>query len=101
GLVVGDVVAEVDLRRGVHGRDPDGIDAEALEVVEALGDAVEVADAVAVGVLIATGIDLVDDCVLPPGAIVLLRGSGGGWGRGSLGKFDASGVPQSAGGEGC
>ena len=74
-LVVGDVVAEVDLRRGIHGRDPDGVDAEGLEVVEALGDAVEVADAVAVGVLEAAGIDLVDDRVLPPGGV---GGRGGG-----------------------
>ncbi len=48
GGVVGDVVAEIDLGRGVHGSDPDGVDAEVLEVVEALGDAVQVADAVAV-----------------------------------------------------
>src|ERR1039458_6321020 len=45
GGVVGDVVAEVDLRRRIHGRDPDGVDAEGLKVVKALGDAVEVADA--------------------------------------------------------
>ncbi len=70
GLVVGDVVAEVDLRRGIHGRDPDGVDAEGLQVVEALGDAVEIADAVAVGVLKAAWVDLVDDGVLPPRAIV-------------------------------
>ena len=35
GGVVGDVVAEVDLGRGVHGGEPDGVDAEGLEVVEA------------------------------------------------------------------
>ncbi len=69
GFVVGDVVAEVDLRRGVHGGDPDGVDAEGLEVVEALGDAVEVADAVSVGVLKAAGVDLVDYGVLPPGGV--------------------------------
>ena len=48
GGVVGDVVAEVHLRRRIHRRDPDGVDAEVFQVVEALGDAVEVADAVAV-----------------------------------------------------
>ena len=51
GGVVGDVVAVVDAGRGIHGRDPDGVDAEVVEVVEARGDAVDVADAVAVGVL--------------------------------------------------
>ena len=83
GFVVGDVVAEVDLRGGVHGGDPDGVDAEGLEVVEALGDAVEVADAVAVGVLEAAGVDLVDDGVLPPGGV-------DGWG-GDLGGEDGGG----------
>ena len=41
-----------------------------LQVVEALGDAVQVADAVAVRVLKAARIDLVDDGVLPPVALV-------------------------------
>ena len=66
-LVVGDVIAEVDLGRGVHGRDPDRIDAEGLEVIEPLRDAVEIADPVAVGILEAARIDLVDHRVLPPG----------------------------------
>ncbi len=70
GLVVGDVVAEVDLGGRVHGRDPDGVDAEGFEVAEALGDAVEVANAVAVGVLKAARVDLVEDGMFPPGAIV-------------------------------
>ena len=34
--VVGDVVAEVNLRRGIDGREPDGVDAQFLQVVEAL-----------------------------------------------------------------
>ena len=76
GGVVGDVVAEVDLRGRIHGGDPDGVDAEGLEVVEARGDAVEVADAVAVGVLEAARVDLVDDGVLPPGGVG--GGPGGG-----------------------
>ena len=85
GLVVGDVVAEVDLRRGIHGSDPDGVDAELLEVVEARGDAVEVADAVAVGVLKAARIDLVDDGVLPPGI-----GRSGLRGRGREGRREGA-----------
>ena len=87
-FVVGDVVAEVDLWRGVHGRDPDGVDAELLEVVEALGDAVEVADAVAVGVLEGARVDLVDDCVLPPGGVV---GWGGGLFKGFRGLGEGDG----------
>ena len=65
-FVVGDVVAEVDLRRGIEGREPDGVDAQVLQVVEPLGDAVQVADAVAVRVLKAARVNLVDDGVLPP-----------------------------------
>ena len=73
GLVVGDVVAEVNLGRGVHGRNPDSVDAQTFKVVQTLGDAVEIADAIAVGVLKAAGIDLVEDSVLPPGAAVMMR----------------------------
>jgi len=68
-FVVGDVVAEVDLRRRVHGRDPDRVDAEMLEVIQALGDAVEVADAVVVGVLETARINFVDDGVVVPGGV--------------------------------
>ena len=59
-FVVGDIVAEVDLGGRVHWGDPDGVDAKGLEVVQALSDAVEITDAVTVGVLEAAGADLVD-----------------------------------------
>ena len=71
--VVGDVVAEVGHRGGEDGGEPDGVDAEPLEVVEALDDAGEVADAVAVGVLEGAGVDLVDDAALPPLVRCVLR----------------------------
>ena len=66
--VVGDIVAKVGHGRGVDGRDPDSVDAELDEVVEAGEDAGEVADAVAVCVLEGAWVDLVDDAVLPPEA---------------------------------
>ena len=47
-FVVGNVVAEIDLGRGIDGRQPDGVDAQALEVIEPLGNSVEIADSVAV-----------------------------------------------------
>jgi hypothetical protein len=65
-LVVGDVVAEIHLRRGINGREPDGVDAQFLQVVEPRGNAVQVADAVSVRVLKTARVDLVDDGVLPP-----------------------------------
>ena len=63
---VGDVVAVVALARGVEGHEPEATRAEAGEVVDALGQALEVADAVAV--LIEEGLDVeaVHDRVLPP-----------------------------------
>ena len=74
GFVVADVVAHVDLRAGVEGGDPDGVDAQVFEVGELRGDAAEVADAVAVRVFEAGRPDLVDDAVFPPGPL----GDGGG-----------------------
>ena len=54
-LVVGDVVAVVAQRRRVERQQPQRVDAEALEVVELLGQAGEVADAVVVAVEEAPG----------------------------------------------
>ena len=78
--VVGDVVAEVGHRRAVDRRQPDRVGAEVAHVLEALGDAAQVADAVAVGVGEGARIDLVDDGRAPPGRghrrIVAGRASG-------------------------
>ena len=64
--VVGDVVAPVDVRRRVHGVEPDRVDAEPLEVLEPLRHALEIADAVAVRVGERAWIDLVEHGVSPP-----------------------------------
>ncbi len=64
--VVGHVVAGVLLRRGEERGEPDGVDAELGEVVEACRDAGQVAHAVAVGVRERTGVDLVDHGRAPP-----------------------------------
>jgi hypothetical protein len=47
-FVVGDVIPEIDLRRWIDGREPDGVHAEMLQIVEVLRDAVQVANAVAI-----------------------------------------------------
>ena len=61
--VVGDVVAEVMQRRGIDGREPDGIHAREAgrQVVQPGQDPGQVADPVAVAVGEAARIDLVDD----------------------------------------
>ena len=65
-VVVGDVVAVVRLRGGVDRREPQDVDAEGLQVVELGTNALEVAEAVAVGVFEGARVDLVDDGALPP-----------------------------------
>jgi len=65
-LVVADVVAVVVVRRPVHRREPDHVDAELVQIVQARDDPRDVADAVAVRILEAAGIDLVDDGGAPP-----------------------------------
>ena len=65
-LVVGDVVAVVAQRRGVEGQEPERVDAEPLQVVELLGQAGKVADAVVVAVEEGADVHLVDDRVLVP-----------------------------------
>ncbi len=69
--VVRDVVAPVQIRGGVDGRQPDAIDAEPSQVVEMLDDPSEVADPVAVRVREGPNVDLVQDPVAPPSGIVV------------------------------
>ena len=65
-VVVGDVVAVVRLRGGVDRREPQDIHAQGFQVVELGADALEVAEAISVGVFEGARVDLVDDCALPP-----------------------------------
>jgi hypothetical protein len=64
--VVRDVVTEIEHRRAEEGRDPDRVDPERRDIGQALDDAGEVADAVAVRILEAARIDLVDHPAAPP-----------------------------------
>ena len=64
--VVRDVVAEILHRRGEEGRQPDGVDPQGGDVVEVVGDALQIADAVAVRVGETARIDLIDDRAAPP-----------------------------------
>ena len=66
--IVGDVVAPVGVGRGVEGREPYRVHTQALDVVEPVQHAVEVADAVPVAVAEAPGPDVVDHHILVPGS---------------------------------
>ena len=66
--IVRHVIAAVGHWRRVPGGDPDGVDAELAEVRQALADAVDIADAVAVGVGEAAHVNLIDDGMTPPRA---------------------------------
>ena len=77
--IVGHVIAVVVLRRDEEGRDPEVVHAEMLEVVEAVRDAAQVADAVAVGVLEAADVDLVDDLVSERACAIGHDGAPPGW----------------------
>jgi hypothetical protein len=66
--VVGHVVAEVGHRRGVDRRQPHGVAAEPLDVLQARPQALEVADPVARSVGERAWVDLVHDRLSPPHA---------------------------------
>ena len=93
---VGDVVAVVGHRRGVEGRDPQGVDAQVGQVGQPAADAGQVADAVAVPVGEAADVDLVEDRVAPP---VGGRGQDGVSGSGRTGLLMGSCRSGRCGGE--
>src|ERR671910_311132 len=63
-VVVRDVVAVVAAGSRLKGREPQGVDAQALEVVEAAAEPLEVAAAVAVAVEEGLDVEAVEDGVL-------------------------------------
>jgi hypothetical protein len=66
GVVVADVVAGVAHRAGVNRVEPEGRHPEPGEVVEPADQALEVAAAVAIGVLVGVHLEAVDDRLLVP-----------------------------------
>ena len=67
--IVRHVVAEVRHGRGIDRRQPDRIHTQRRDVGKPVGDALEVADTVAVAVLKGARVDLVDHAPLPPRVI--------------------------------
>ena len=66
GAVVGDIVAVVIVRGSVDGGEPQHLNTELGEVGNLLGNAGQIADAVAVGIVEGAGVNLVDNGFLPP-----------------------------------
>ena len=64
--VIGHVVAEILHRRRIDRREPERVDAQPVQVVQARDDPAQVADAVAIRVHEGARIDLIDDAALPP-----------------------------------
>ena len=69
-VIIRDVVAVVTQRRGIKGQQPQGIDAKPRQIVQAAGQAREIADAVAVAVHERLDVHFVNDGVLVPQGIV-------------------------------
>jgi hypothetical protein len=65
-IEIGDVVSVIAIWGRVEGLQPQTGDAESLEVVKPAHQALEVADAVPIGVLIFLDVETVDDGVLVP-----------------------------------
>src|SRR3954454_4311562 len=65
-VVIRHVVAVIAPRRAVEGVEPDASHAQASEVGQAMGESLEVADAIAVAVLKRFDVQRVDDGVLVP-----------------------------------
>ena len=68
-LVIADVVTVVVVGRLVDRGEPDHVDPKLLQVIQLRRDPVQVADAVAVAVHEAAGIDLINNTFFPPGLI--------------------------------
>lgn len=72
-LVVGNVVAGIDLGQGVHRIQPDRTHAQRVQAVQFFRDSIEVADAIPVGVEATPGVYQIYDRCLPPRCAGWLR----------------------------
>ncbi|OGP14900.1 MAG: hypothetical protein A2053_06325 [Deltaproteobacteria bacterium GWA2_50_8] len=64
--VVTDIVSEVNVRRGVKRRIPDGFDAQFSQVVQVLDHSSQVANTVAIAVGKGSRVNLIDHTITPP-----------------------------------
>src|SRR5262245_18884210 len=71
--VVADIVAEIRYWRRIDRRNPDGVHAEPLQIVEFAPNAHEITNAIAVAIHKRAWVDLIDDTALPPSKTCELR----------------------------
>ena len=76
-FVIGNVVTEIDLGRRKARRNPDRIHAEIFQVIELGCNAVQIADAVIIAIGETSGVDFVENGVLPPSILCFFRRVGG------------------------
>jgi hypothetical protein len=61
GRIIGHIIAKITHGRRVYGREPDRLYPQALQVIKAAANAVQVANAIIITVLKRTGVNLVDN----------------------------------------
>src|SRR5208337_522734 len=66
GRVIRNIVAKVDLWRRIYGCNPDGVNAQVLQIAQAGGDSVQISDTIAIRILKAARVDFLNDGMLPP-----------------------------------
>ena len=65
-VIVGDVIALIGKGRGIDGRQPENVNAQAFQIIQLGQNSCQIADAVTVGVEKALGINLIGNLVVPP-----------------------------------
>jgi hypothetical protein len=65
-FIITDIITKIGHRRRITGGNPNGVDPQPGQVVQSFNDAGQVANTVAVAVLVAAGINLVNNGLLPP-----------------------------------
>ena len=68
-FIVADIISHVNLRTVVHRTNPDYVNTNRADVVQLRDDTLEVSYTIAIGVLKGSGVDLIDDTILPPGSL--------------------------------
>ena len=68
--VISNIVAVVPQRRGTKGKEPQGGNAEVLQVVKFIGKPPEVAYSIAVAVKKGSDMQFVDDCLFEPHGVI-------------------------------